>query len=129
MKQLLATLLIFLLITPVSAEDGSKLWLRASHKSDAAIVTNAKGSTINIAEQELLNQWKGGEVHLKINKSNKAFRNSSPDSYIIKKQKEGHILIESSSQQGLLYGTYHLIRLQETNKIKEELNIIETLMP
>ncbi|NDV60597.1 alpha-glucuronidase [Bacteroides sp. 519] len=126
MKQLITTFVFLFFSISVIAEDGSKLWLRAAHNNNAIISVNQKGPTLSIAQDELSTQWKGMPVQLHINKKKKEFQGRSPESYTIKTQGKNKILIESPTQQGLLYGAYHLLRLQETIGTKDELDILET---
>ena len=84
----------------LSAHDGSQLWLQGS----APIAT----STLDIAKAELNQCWKGGTPVLQINKSMKGL---SAGSFSINIQ-AGTPTVQSASEVGLLYGAYHLIRLQ-----------------
>jgi alpha-glucuronidase len=114
---------VFLCVKPVCAEDGSRLWLPLEKNYHAKVSSNDKNPTIDIAIRELQTQWKGKPVKLALahHKINLLFG----DSYKISKQKET-ILIQSSSSIGLLYGAFHLLRLQQTGKAEGELNIKES---
>ena len=86
----------------LSAHDGSQLWLQGS----APTATN----TLDIAKAEMAQLWKGGTPVLKVNK---AMKGLPAGSFSITIQ-AGAPTIQSATEVGLLYGAYHLIRLQET---------------
>ncbi len=94
--------LSLLFVGTVSAHDGSQLWLQGSAPS----VT----STLEIANAELNQSWKGAAPVLKLNKSMKAL----PDGSFSITIQAGTPVIQSASEVGLLYGSYHLLRLQQT---------------
>ena len=110
---------------PLIADDGSRLWLRfddVSAQSFSRKVTSAyKSPTVSIAIRELNSHWKGQDVELKINKKLKHLK----DGYQIKDQ-GNKIVVESSKDVGLLYGAYHLLRLQSTDSdALKNIDIIE----
>ena len=107
----------FLLIagwSTVYAEDGSRLWLRLDSVITTANVTGVKGTALS----ELQTYWQGGPVVLK---RQKGFAN---DGYTIKSQGD-KIVIAATSDAGLLYGAYHLLRLQQTGQRCDQLDISE----
>ena len=116
MKKMMISALIVLLAgwSVASAEDGSQLWLRLSPAKTAATVTGVKG----MAMAELQTYWTGGPVVLKRQKG------LAPDAYTIKSQ-DGKTLISAANDAGLLYGAFHLLRLQETGQT-DGLDIKET---
>ena len=116
MKKMMISALIVLLAgwSVASAEDGSQLWLRLSPAKTAATVTGVKGT----AMAELQTYWTGGPVVLKRQKG------LAPDAYTIKSQ-DGKTLISAANDAGLLYGAFHLLRLQETGQT-DGLDIKET---
>ena len=67
---------------------------------------------------ELQTFWKGGPVTLKKQ------RNLAPDAYTIKTQGKSTV-VSAASETGLLYGAYHLLRLQQTGASCADLNITE----
>ena len=67
---------------------------------------------------ELQTYWQGGPVLLKRQKG------IAKDGYTIKSQ-DAKIVITASNDAGLLYGAYHLLRLQETGQSCDQLNISE----
>ncbi|MDR0982520.1 MAG: alpha-glucuronidase [Culturomica sp.] len=121
MKHLIVTLL-FISLCPLSvfAGNGHELWLRYVGVGKAEVSVNKKGETLKISKTELLNFWQGGKVKLQVKRSN-----AHPDSYTITGNTTSGIVITSPSEQGVLYGTYHLLRLQSTNSVDGELNITE----
>ncbi|WP_195470917.1 alpha-glucuronidase family glycosyl hydrolase [Bacteroides xylanisolvens] len=114
-------ILVFLFcFSSVYAEDGSALWLRYPTGAKAIIMNKKQSPTLNIAVSELQNFWQGGiPITLEIQK-NKELRALGNDGYIIRASKDGnHLTITSSGEQGILYGTYHLLRLQATGQLSE----------
>ena len=96
------------------AEDGSRLWLRFDNVSKPATITGVKGTAMT----ELQTYWKGGPVLLKRKKG------LTNDSYTITSQK-GKTVISAANDAGLLYGAYHLLRLQQTGQSCDNLDISE----
>ena len=96
------------------AEDGSRLWLRFDNVSKPATITGVKGTAMT----ELQTYWKGGPVLLKRKKG------LTNDSYTITSQK-GKTVISAANDSGLLYGAYHLLRLQQTGQSCDNLDISE----
>jgi alpha-glucuronidase len=123
MKKLLFALLA-LFVTQVYAEDGSCLWLRFSNDRNAQVTTNAKGATVDIAIRELREQWKGAKITLNIART-KETNPLGAEGYLIKGNRETGISITSSSEKGLLYGSYQLLRWQETG-LGDNINISES---
>ena len=96
---------LFLLLAGWSAaygEDGSRLWLRFNNVQTTAAITGVKGTAMT----ELQTCWQGGPVVLKRQKG------IAKDGYTIKSQ-DGKTVIAASTDAGLLYGAYHLLRLQQ----------------
>ncbi len=93
---------------------GSLLWLRLETVSTPAAITGVKGTAMT----ELQTYWKGGPVTLKRQKG------LSPEAYTIKSQ-DGKTVIASGGDAGLLYGAYHLLRLQQTGQSLGTLDISE----
>ena len=94
-------------------EDGSRLWLRLD-----AVNTNAITGVKCTAMTELQTYWQGGPVVLKRQKG------LTNDGYTIKSQ-NGKTVIAASNDAGLLYGAYHLLRLQQTGQPTASLDISE----
>ncbi|ACU08174.1 Alpha-glucuronidase [Flavobacteriaceae bacterium 3519-10] len=115
---------LFLLPFIAMAEDGSKLWLRFPNVKNgvSAQKITAKGNskTLGIAKKELTSFWQGRAVELRIDKSLSKLK----DGYTIKSN-ASKITISSAKESGLLYGVYHILRLQETKENLTNLNISE----
>lgn len=118
MKKLLISTLVFLIsgwsVAATNGEDGSRLWLRLNSSSTTANVTGIKGT----AMIELQTYWQGGPVVLKRQKG------MAKEGYAIKNQ-GGKTIITAASDAGLLYGAYHLLRLQATGQPTTSLDINE----
>ena len=95
-------------------EDGSRLWLRMEKSGTTATVTGVKCTAMT----ELQNYWQGGPVVLKRNKG------ISTDAYTIKSE-GGKTVITAANDAGLLYGAFHLLRLQQTGQVTTGLDIRE----
>lgn len=93
-----------------NAENGNELWLRDSHGNQTDITSTQNTETIQTAIQELRNTWKGNPIILSVHKN----KNLKDEGYAISKR-NGKIQISSPTDKGILYGTYHLLRLQATN--------------
>ncbi len=116
-------LIIFVLSSLLSwAEDGSRLWLRypETKQKEKSILSSHSSPTINIALDELSNHWQGQTVELQLNKKLKQLK----DGYSIKSNNQ-KITISAGSDVGLLYGSYCLLRLQQTGADLTTLNIEE----
>jgi alpha-glucuronidase len=118
MKRFLLSVLFLQLVgwgvSVVRAEDGSRLWLRFDNVSTAAAVTGVKCTAMT----ELKTYWTGGPVTLKRQKGLAA------DGYTITSQ-GGKTVIAAAGDAGLLYGAYHLLRLQQMGKSCDNLGIKE----
>ena len=95
-------------------EDGSKLWLRYDFANTPAEITGVSGT----AMAELKSFWKGKPVELSKQRS------LGHDDYVITTT-NGKIVLYAGSNIGLLYGAYHLLRLQQTGADCTNLNIKE----
>ncbi|GGG49617.1 alpha-glucuronidase [Epilithonimonas arachidiradicis] len=104
-------ILLFLILPLIAfAEDGSQLWLRypVNPKPRNIVNSNSKSPTIEIAKKELNQHWAGQAVDLKIDK----FPENYKDGYkIVSTPKKISIL--AKTDLGLLYGSYHLLNLQQ----------------
>ena len=98
----------------VYAEDGSRLWLRLETANTTANITGVKGTAMT----ELQTYWQGGPVVLKRQKG------LPKDGYTLKSQGD-KIVIAAANDAGLLYGAYHLLRLQQTGNSSASLDISE----
>ena len=115
MKRLFTTLLTaLLLVTSASARDAYELWL----KGKAPTETN----TIDIAKAELQSSWQGEMTPLlTIDKNMKQLPAGSfriDISY-------GQAWVRSNSDAGLLYGAYHILRMQAMGQTKADTSLVE----
>lgn len=118
-------LLIGLLLSSFSilqAEDGSHLWLRQPQNAHAQVTANKQSATIGLATRELQQAWQGAPVTLELKKD----KQLDKDGFRIRHTSNG-LTITSPDETGLLYGAYHLLRLQalQSNDLKTDNEIIE----
>ena len=112
MKKLYLTLLLFLGVSLTKAEDGHSLWLRMSKNDVPANVRTQgvkKSVVVTTATNELKQYWKGGQVILSLTGK------STDDTYFISND-NGVVTVSSSTENGILYGAYTLLRLQQTGE-------------
>ena len=107
------------------AEDGSLLWLRGNAEYNATVVSNRKSAVIDVAIQELQTQWAGGKVQLTVTR-NRTLNQLGNEGFIISGNKDLGVTVQAMTEQGILYGAFHLLRLQQTGQLSGELNISET---
>lgn len=117
--------ILFFLIFPllVFAEDGSQLWLRFPTKNGISadrIISKGSSPTLNIARKELSSHWQGQTVELRTENKDKNLK----DGYRIVSNSE-KIVISAGKEIGLLYGVYHILRLQQTKADLSHLNTVE----
>ena len=113
LKNFLVIGILMAAVNAVKAEDGTNLWLRLNDGGQAS-VTGVAG----VAMDELKQHWKGGPVVLKRQKS------IAKDGYSILAE-GGKSTITASTDAGLLYGAFHLLRLQQMGADVAHLNINE----
>ena len=116
-------LVLFLLPAIGNAEDGNRLWLRGNAGYNAAVVSNRKSAIIDVAIRELQTQWSGSKVHLSVSNSKTL---PGKDGYTITGNRNSGVTIQALTDRGILYGAYHLLRLQNTGNISGELKIVES---
>lgn len=117
--------ILFFLIFPllVFAEDGSQLWLRFPAKNGISadkIISKGSNPTLNIARKELNSHWQGQAVELRTENKDKNLK----DGYRVVSTPQ-KIVISAGKEIGLLYGVYHILRLQQTKADLSHLNTIE----
>ena len=95
------------------ADDGARLWLNGP----APTATQ----TLDIARAELQQNWQGGEATFRIDRQMKK-EHAGTFSVTIH---EGVPTISSASEAGLLYGAYHLLRLQQTGANVTDTSFVE----
>ncbi|MDR1557110.1 MAG: alpha-glucuronidase [Tannerellaceae bacterium] len=125
MKKLVVIFISVFIVSHLAAEDGSRLWLRFQETKKEAtdsklFRSNRKSPTITIALDELNRYWKGPAVDLIADKKAGTIKDGYKISY-----KGGKISISAARDIGLLYGVYHLLRLQQTGKDATALNVEE----
>ena len=105
--------------SPKINENGSEVWLRNSKE----VIVKPNGQLLNgtvIANRELEKYWKGNKVELKLSNREDLHK----DGYLIE-YKNKKAVVEARSQEGLLYGVFELIRLQNTDKLKDGLSYLQ----
>ncbi len=97
----------------MAAEDGSRLWLRLCHDAEASVELPSRymSATADLAAEELRHAWKGSPVSLSIEKD----KQLAPEGFRIR-YAEGKLFLSSPTPAGLLYGAYHLLRLQQSGQ-------------
>lgn len=114
----ICTLLTFLFVViTASAEDGHALWLRMEKNATPAKVKIEgvkKSPVVTTAVNELKNYWKGGEVTLSKQKF-ADFPEDGFDGYYLEVS-DNKIKVISTNPNGLLYGAYALLRMQQTGE-------------
>ncbi len=103
-----------------AADDGSKLWFK--NPTTSGNIGNAKVELIgktskqaDIAIKEIKQSWQGGPVELRLAGTvslNTSGKTSVPDAFNVV-QKNGKVTISSTTNSGLLYGAYHMLRLEQ----------------
>jgi alpha-glucuronidase len=106
------------------AEDGSRLWLPAAANANAQVSAGEKSPVITIAIQELQQHWKAAPVKLIVSPVKKS-GNLGNDGFMISGNINTGVTITALTGEGLLYGAYHLLRLQATDALTENINITE----
>lgn len=116
---LIAALLLNIFV--LTAEDGSRLWLRGENVRQGVVNTSVKSPIVDVARNELQAQWKGAPISLVIKKNKE-----KKEGFTIQGNASSGIQIQAATERGLLYGAYHLLRLQETGRLNGDLSVEET---
>lgn len=120
----LLVLFVVLFSCSLFAESGKELWLRAEKGQNSQVVVKGKRDvTIDIAAQELQETWRGKTVCLQVKKR----KGVSAESFMID-FRDDITKISSPSSIGVLYGTFHLLRLQESCMLPSDTLIEECPM-
>lgn len=98
------------LVLTLWAEDGSRLWLRQTPVNQASVRCLVTSPTLAVAREELAALWQGGEVDLELC-ADEIHHRLGKEGYTIRTS-EGKTVLGAATEQGLLYATYHLLRLQ-----------------
>lgn len=109
-KRLWGSVCFLSLALTLWAEDGSRLWLRQTPVNQASVCCLVTSPTLTVAREELAALWKGGEVDLELC-ADETHHRLGKEGYTIRTS-EGKTVLEAATEQGLLYATYHLLRLQ-----------------
>lgn len=111
MKRLLSILVLLLIHFSVNAENGHRLWLRATGTAPVNIICQRNSPTLDRARQELHRCWQGqpdASVTLLV-KADPAIKG---DGYRLT-----HDRIQANTDLGILYGVYALLRRQQTGEM------------
>lgn len=122
-KRLWGSVCFLSLALTLWAEDGSRLWLRQTPVNQASVCCLVTSPTLTVAREELAALWKGGEVDLQLC-ADETHRRLGKEGYAIRTS-EGKTVLEAATEQGLLYATYHLLRLQAEGADCSRLDIQE----
>lgn len=106
------TILLILIVSVhyLHAEDGHNLWLRNKNTGNVTVVCSDKSATTALAVQELKDGWQGQDgatITLKIKKD----KTIKIDGFKLSAN-----AIQANTPAGLLYGTYELLRRQQTGE-------------
>ncbi len=113
-----------LLACTTEVEDGHDLWLRMPKNAHALQITsNSESPTAHIAVEELERGWQGGAVTLRLDKDL-----DLGDGYALEVGDDQSITLSASGDLGLLYGSYALLRAQQTGMPVEE-GVSKPLLP
>lgn len=123
MKKLLIAIGL-LLAVQVYAEDGSRLWLRGEATASAEVSSNKRTPVTEVAIREISTQWRGGKVSLH-QVTNKETRPLGKEGYTIRGNAAEGLTISATTDRGLLYGAYHLLRLQELEQASGTIDVKE----
>ena len=123
LRSLLTLLACCCLTFTVWAEDGSRLWLRQEAGSGAQVDCLLHTPVSEVAVRELKTCWKGVPVALQL-MADADHRALGPEGYTLR-SRDGRIVIGASGEKGLLYGAYHLLRLQATGADCSQLDVTE----
>jgi len=129
MKRMLlcfTALVLSLTFGKVSAEDGSRLWLRMQANDKPADVrlslwydgcgTVEPSPTIEKALDELRRYWHGEPVTMEADMGPLHWKRGD-DGFTLSRNDDGSLLLKAHGHDvGLLYGAFHLLRLQETGQ-------------
>jgi alpha-glucuronidase len=110
------------------AEDGSRLWLRMETVAQPASVTANRQSdpAVAVAVEELRTQWRGAPVQLKIARTAVTKALGEEGYTLAGNPHTGGVTVTALAGQGLLYGAYHLLRLQATQGLPVMLDVTES---
>lgn len=111
MKHLISNIVLVLIVFCLHAEEGHGLWLRNKKAVPVKIICNKNSATIDIAIYELKQGWQG-KSGATITLSLISDKTIKADGYILNAEE-----IQATTENGLLYGVYDLLRSQQTKQI------------
>ncbi len=116
LKSLISTFILFIISLTLQAEDGHNLWLRGKNTATVNVICSKKSATIDIARQELQQGWQG-EASASVVFTVRSDNSIKGDGF-----KLSSTGIQASTDPGILYGVYELLRRQQTGEaIKNEI--------
>ena len=126
MTLLSVVICLFSFSLTLAAEDGHLLWLRMAANEQPAQVqlaltydghaTATPSPTVEIAVDELRRYWHGAPITLQADCGLKQGEQGD-DGFTIRRKADGGLLLMAHGRDvGLLYGAYHLLRLQATGQ-------------
>lgn len=142
-------LAVWCIVGSLHAEDGSRLWLRfqAGEAAHITTITSLYGDTSSTAVEEfqlawtqmtgsplpIVDKWTNGTLVIGTPKYkrirslgyNATLKAMGQEGYLLKTEKESLTLVLSESENGLLYGVYHLLRLIQTQQSLVSIDIAE----
>ncbi|WP_321331654.1 alpha-glucuronidase [uncultured Bacteroides sp.] len=126
MKRLLFSFTLCFLIFSLQAAETDSLWLRMPVGGKAEVICRKQSATLHIASAELRGAWQGVPVVLEV-KQSKQLKKLGNEGFTILSSADGKkITIASAGEIGVLYGAYHLLRLQQTGVVTAKLNVVES---
>lgn len=126
MKHVFTFLMALVVVGQLHAENGSRLWLRLRmNQTSASVSCNKQSTSASIAVRELEDNWQGSPVYLLIDRSAE-IKTLGEEGYAIRRNdSNGDVTIRAYTDKGLIYGAYHLLRLQQEGKADRPINIAE----
>jgi alpha-glucuronidase len=116
-KIIISILILVLTVQYLQAEDGHSLWLRSKSTASVNIVCKTNSPTLSIAKQELQQGWQGPE-NATVLLSLKKDKTIKSDGFKLTANS-----VQANTELGILYGTYELLRCQQTGEpIGKEVN-------
>ena len=110
MKIIISNILFLFTCLMLHAQDGRQLWLRDKNALPVNVVCKQNSPTLTIARQELQNGWQGAPgaaISLIIKKD----KNVKDDGFKLSEN-----AIQATTDKGILYGVYELLRSQQTGE-------------
>lgn len=126
MKKYLALLIGSFLSLALKAEKTDSLWFRNYTPQKAEVICKKHSPTLTIAASELRKAWQGIPVELRLQKG-KEYKELGQEGFTIRTSADDQkIVLSSMGEEGILYGAYHLLRLQQTGELTSPLDIKES---